>query len=384
MNFGKEMKSMWNLDENVLFLNHGSFGATPKSVLEAERKWEERLERNPVHFFLDEYPTLLRKTIIKLAAFVKADQRKIVLTENATTGISTVMKSLMPSMRRDFTIVYTSHVYPAVRKIIEYTAKVTNCRTNEVHIPFPVSCNEEIIDCFSKGFADSPGIAVIDHIGYGPGMVFPVKEMTELARSNGYMTLIDAAHAPGMLPLNIEQIHPDWYVGNCHKWMYAPKGCAFVWSDYPVQETMVPLTISHGFGEGYIPGFDWTGTRNPAPWLALGDAIDFYNSLGYDNVFRYNHNLALEGSAVVCDALGVKPPVPGDMLGFLAPVEYPGNYQGTGQESNELRYKFYKEHNTEVVFNYLNGKMWLRVSAQVYNEMADYVKLAGILKRKRQ
>lgn len=380
MNFGHELKNLWNLESDLLFLNHGSFGATPKPVLEAEWNWEVKMERDPMHFFLDEYPLLLAKTIKRLADFVKADPRKIALTDNATSGVSTVLRSVLTDKPHDFTIVYTNHVYPAVKKIIDYTAKVNSYKVKEIYIPFPVTGSSEIMEHYRKGLGEGPGIAVLDHISFGPGVIFPIKEMIDYSRRMGYLTLVDAAHAPGMLPLEIEQLKPDWYVGNCHKWMYTPKGCAMLWADTHVQDITVPLTISHGFGEGFAQSFGWTGTRNPAQWLALGDALDFINSFGFENIYNYNHNLIIEGSNLIAESLGVGPAVPGDMLGFLAPVEFPGEFLGTHQESFALRTKLYREHNTEAVFNYLDGKMWLRITAQIYNDISDYEKLAGILK----
>jgi isopenicillin-N epimerase len=380
MNFGHELKNLWHLENDLLFLNHGSFGATPKPILEAEWKWEEKMERDPMHFFLDEYPLLLTKVIRRLGNFMKADPRKIALIDNATSGVSTVLKSVMPDIMPGFKIVYTNHVYPAVKKIIEYVAKISSCKLIEINIPFPLTTNEEIMEYYRQGLPEGQGIVVLDHISFGPGVILPIKEMIDYSRSMGYMTLVDAAHTPGMLPLNIEELKPDWYVGNCHKWMYTPKGCAMLWADTHVQEQTIPLTISHGFGEGFAQSFGWTGTRNPAQWLAIGDALDFIDSFGHDNIYNYNHNLVTEGSKIVCDALGVKPALPGDMLGFLAPIEFSGDFKGIPLESHNLRNKLYREHNTEAVFNYLDGKMWLRISAQIYNDITDYVKLADIMK----
>ncbi len=380
MNFGHELKSLWHLESDLLFLNHGSFGGTPKQVLEAEWEWEKRMERDPMHFFLDDYNLLLAKVIKRLADFVYADPRKLVLVDNATSGVCTVLRSELTDKPAEFTIVFTSHIYPAVKKIIEYISKVNGYKTNEIYIPFPLAGEEEIMDYYRKGLGDGPGIAVLDHISFGPGVIFPIKEMIDFSRQKGFFTLVDAAHAPGMLPLNIEELKADWYVGNCHKWMFTPKGCALLWADTHVQDITTPLTISHFYGEGYSQGFGWTGTRNPAPWLALGEALDFINSFGHENIYNYNHNLIIEGSNLIAESLGVQPTVPGDMLGFLAPVEFPGNFSGTPQESAALRARLYKEHNAEAVFNYLDGKMWLRITAQIYNEISDYKKLAGILK----
>ncbi|MGA2297440.1 MAG: aminotransferase class V-fold PLP-dependent enzyme, partial [FCB group bacterium] len=294
MEFGHKIRNKWLLDENITFINHGSFGATPIKVLGAANRYTEELEREPLKFILEDYFGLIRKTADKIASFFGTKEENLVFVDNATTGVNTVLRALQHQFKPGDELLTVNHVYPAVRNAMQYIADVTGAKYVEIDIPFPTGGNEQIIEIVKKSLTTKTKIAIFDHITSSTGIIFPVKELAELCRQNGTYCLIDGAHAPGMLDLNIPDINADWYVGNLHKWLFAPKGCAILWASDYTKDLIHPLSISLEYKQGFTHEFDWTGTKNPAPFLAASDALDFYNELGKNEIISYIHNLAVD------------------------------------------------------------------------------------------
>jgi len=376
MNFGKGLKKLWHLDEDVTFLNHGSFGATPKAVLEAVSKWQIDLEKEPVEFFMSRYFDLVRQLADRLGRILGSGGDSIAFIENATTGINTVLKSLIFDFKKNDEILFTNHIYPAARNSVNYFCEKTGGKPVEVFIPYPLTDKALIIDIIQKSLTAKTKILLIDHIFYTGGIVAPLKEIIDICRKNGTYVLVDGAHAPGMIDLNLEELQADWYTGNCHKWMFSPKGCAFLWTKKDLQEITKPLSTSLFHNQGYCKEFDWTGTKNPAVWLALNEAIDFIESFGLRKIQDYNHNLLVKAIEIVSEITQIEFLTPVSFFGTIAAFELPINLEIDSETTHHLRDIFYKEYKIEVPFIHFNDKIWFRFSSQIYNEPDDYVKLA--------
>ncbi|MDQ1265255.1 MAG: Aminotran 5 protein [Bacteroidota bacterium] len=380
-NFGKSIRNLWYLDDSVIFLNHGSFGAAPKVVIEAAHQYQQRLERQPLSFFFDEYPEMMKSTIQKLHKFIGASPNSVAFVENASTGISTVLREFCPDFASGDEILTLNQAYPAIRNAMKYMAEKFQLKYVECNVPFPVYDNKTIIEAIAAGVTDRTRLAVIDHITSPTGIILPVREIAEMLKSRGVIVAIDGAHAPGMIPLDIESIGADFYTGNCHKWLFSPKGAALLWASEEYRDKLHPLCISLFYNKGFSEEFLWTGTKNPAPWLAVKDGIEFHQSLGSDELMKHNHDLAVEARKLIAGKLNIEIPVPDDFLGSIAALEMKGFNNPTHEDTMKLRFRMLKEFHIEVPFFDFDGRLWLRFSAQAYNELEEYAKLAVALKQ---
>ena len=222
-------RSEWLLDPEYIFLNHGSYGATPRAVLAEQDRWRERMERHPNNFMNIELPAALRSAAASLASFLTCNEKDLVFIENATVGCNAVLNSLRLTAGDE--ILLTDHGYPAVRNAAEHVAMKTGARVVEAKVPFPIASAKIILDAVASHLGSRTRIVILDHITSPTAIIFPIRELVSLCRRAGALVLIDGAHGPGMLPLDIPSIGADWYVGNCHKWLMAPKGSAFLWTD---------------------------------------------------------------------------------------------------------------------------------------------------------
>ena len=368
-------RSEWLLDPEYIFLNHGSYGAAPRAVLAEQDRWRERMERHPNNFMNNELPAALRAAAASLAAFVKCDAKDLVFVENATVGCNAVLNSLRLTAGDE--ILVTDHGYAAVRNAAEYVAARTGAKVVEAKIAYPIASAKTILDAVASHIGSRTRIVILDHITSPTAVIFPIRELVSLCRRTGAMVLVDGAHAPGMLPLDIPSIGADWYVGNCHKWLMAPKGSAFLWTDFKRQAQTHPLSISHGYGKGYTAEFDWTGTRDPSAWLSIPAAIEFCARLGGASLRERNIQLARQSAAELARAWHTEVGAPADITGAMAAVRLPLGGPMTIGRSLELRDWLFKTHRIELAINLFAGALWARISAQAYNEPADYQKLAA-------
>ena len=380
MKFGKSIRELWTLDDNVTYLNHGSYGATPLEIIKAAEKIQRELEREPVSFFADKFFDLLRYNAAELASFIGTTQGNIALLENATAAVNTVLRSILPSLRNKDEIIINNHTYPAVKMACKYIADVSGCTIKEITLPYPQNSYDEWIDLYAHSINKSTKLIIIDHILYTTGAIAPVKEIAEIAREKNVPVLVDGAHVPGMIELNIDSLGVDWYTGNCHKWLFAPKGAAFLYTAPAQQNKTHPLSISYYYGESYTKEFDWTGTHNPASQLVISKAIDFHRRLGSTDIYNYMHKLVVEGRKKIADELNYDITIPDNMSGALAAIELYDIKPKKKDYVNELRKHFFKKYNIEVAFTEFDGRILLRLSAQIYNEISDYNKLTKALK----
>ena len=275
--YGRAVRHLWALDEDMVFLNHGAYGATPRELFERQNEWRVRMEAQPPRFFMNELPDLIRRAAGEFADFVGAAAERTVLLENATSGINAVLRSL--SFAPGERIVTTDHVYNAARNTLRFVSEGTGAVVHEVPVPMPLRAAAGVTRAIEDALDERTRLVVIDHIASPSGLVFPVTEAVRLCRERGIPVLIDGAHAPGHIDLDVDAIGADWYVGNGHKWLCAPKGVAFLAASVDAAE-IHPTTISHAYGQGLTAEFAKIGTRDPSPWLCVPDAIDLHRRLG--------------------------------------------------------------------------------------------------------
>jgi isopenicillin-N epimerase len=375
---GKAVRHEWTLDPAFLSVNHGSFGATPRVVLAAQREWQARLEEQPGRFMRSVLPDALRHAADRLGAFIGADGNDIAFVENATTGCNAVLRSLR--LAPDDEIVVLSHGYGAVRNTVRYVCERAGARVAEAKVPFPHPDADAVIANIAGALTDRTKLAVIDHITSGSALVLPLQRIIATCHAAGIPVLVDGAHGPAQVSLDMRALGADWYAGNCHKWLCAPKGCAFLYARPDRQEGLHPVTISHGFGKGFLVEFDWTGTRDPSAWLATSAAIDFHARLGGEALMARNSALAAEAASVLARRLNTEVGANGAMAGSMAVVRLPLVGAATAEMSTELRARLLRA-GTDAPTHVQAGGIWLRLSAAAYNDIEDYERLAEITAR---
>lgn len=385
------MKENWLLDPEIVFLNHGSFGATPRAVLEIQDDLRTRMEREPVRFMVRELEGLLDEARSELAAFLGADPQGLAFVPNATAGVNAVLRSL--DLDRHDQLLVTNHEYNACRNTLDHVASIEGARIVVAEIPFPITSCDEIVARVMERVTERTRLFLIDHVTSQTALVMPVERLVAEMRKRGVDTLIDGAHAPGMLPLDLRRIGAAWYAGNLHKWVCAPKGAAFLYTAGNRRYTVHPIATSHGANSTrtdrsrYLLEFDWTGTYDPTAYLAVPSALRFIASLvsgGWPQVMRRNHELALRGRDILARSLGVAPPAPDDMLGSMAALPLP---DGTSTAAPSL----YGDPLQDILLERFHievpivpwpspPKRLIRISAQLYNREEEYVALAEALR----
>lgn len=375
-------QKFWFLDPEITFLNHGAFGACPKPVLEAQQRYREQLEREPLRFFAKEFEPLLDQAREKLAAFVGAGVEDIAFVPNATSGVNAVLRSL--EFKPGDELLTTDQEYNASRNALNFAAERSGAEIVVAAIPFPIESPAQIVSAILQRVSPKTRLVLIDHISSQTGLIFPVQEVVSQLTALGIDTLIDGAHAPGMVPLNLRQIGATYYTGNCHKWLSAPKGAAFLYVRQDRQALIRPLTISHGANSPrtdrsrFQLEFDWMGTADPSAYLSVPVAIEFLGSLlagGWPQLMAQNHALAVAGRDVLCQRLGFVPPCPNDMIGSMASLPLPDG--GVEDLYNSL-FDVYKIQ-VPVIPWPAAPKRLIRISAQVYNFLAQYEYLGQAL-----
>ena len=382
----------WSLDPEVIFLNHGSFGACPRPVLEAQSELRARLERQPLHFFLREYPALHEAALAEVASFVGAQPEDIGFVTNATTGVNIVLHSL--ALEPGDELLVGDHAYEACRNALEAVAKRAGARVVVARLPFPVGSASDIIAAYLSAATARTRLALVDHVTSPTGLVLPVERIVAGLAERGIDTLVDGAHAPGMLPLQLDRIGAAYYAGNCHKWLSAPKGAAILHVRRDRQAAIRPVVVSHGASTSpAVAGrsrfkleLDWTGTSDPTAWLCVPAAIRFLGGLlpgGWPALRRRNRALALEARDLLRAAVGGPPLCPEDMIGTLAAVALPpGPELPPGHmDMGPLQLTLWEQHRIEVPIIPFPGPTarLLRVSAHAYNDRSESELLARAL-----
>ena len=426
---------LWPLDPQIVFLNHGSFGSCPREVLEVQREFRDRLERQPIQFLVRDLEALWDDARAALATFVGAQHEDLVFVPNATTGVNAVLRSV-PFESGDELLV-TNHEYNACRNVADYIASSRGIRVVVAEVPFPIRSEEQFIEPVLRAVTSRTRLVLLDHVTSQTGLVFPVQRLVRLLAERGIDTLIDGAHAPGMIPLNLREIGAAYYTGNCHKWICAPKGAAFLHVERDRQKLIRPLVISHGANSvrddrsRFLIEFGWMGTGDPSAMLSVPAALKFMENLGHQlsaslqgsktstlaplgervparagegearakgvesnatgrlvgwpAVMRRNHELVVAARSVLCERLGIAAPCTAEFLGSLASLPISDAPDATPSKSplylDPLQEELLREHSIEVpIIPWPRPpRRLLRISAQLYNSLPQYELLAKAL-----
>jgi isopenicillin-N epimerase len=388
----------WRLVPGITHLNHGSFGACPEPVLEAQRIWRDRMEAEPVRFLARELESQLDEARGLVATFLGADAGDLAFVPNATHGVATVLNSVRFAPGDE--LLTTDHEYNAALNALRAAAERDGATVVVARIPFPIHAPSDAVDAIMAAVTSRTRFALISHVTSPTALVLPITAIVrELAR-HGIDTLVDAAHAPGQVPVDLGVLGAAYWTGNGHKWLCAPKGAAILHVRRDQQPHIRPLAISHGLNDPRTDRsrfrllFDWTGTDDPTAYLALPAAIRYTGGLhrdGWRGLMGANATLARRARDVLCTTLGIDPPAPDSMLAAMAAIPLPGI--ASRQAAERLAADLYDEERIEVAVN-----TWpvpgarepeeparhalLRVSAQVYNRIEDYERLADALRRR--
>jgi len=383
-------RRFWGLKPGTVFLNHGSFGACPKPVLELQAKLRRELEAEPVQFLWRRYEERLEPARRVLAKFLGADSRDVVFVTNATTGINAVLRSL--KLKRGDELLTTSLDYNACRNVLNEVVRQTGTKLVVANIPFPLQSAAEITAAILKAVTKRTRLALLDHVTSNTAIIMPLRQIIQALEAHGLETLVDGAHAPGMLPLNLRKLRPTYYTANLHKWVCAPKGAAFLYVRNDRQAGIQPAVISHGNNRtrpGFTPfqdRFDWAGTFDPTAWLCVPEAIRWMGQLvpgGWQQLRERNHQLIVKARKHLCKQLEVELPCPEELLGSMATIPLPARFQkrkASGKIDRE-QLALYDRFGIEVPLSRFGTppRRWLRISAQIYNSPADYEFLADAL-----
>lgn len=371
----------WNLVDEVAFLNHGSFGATPRAVLAAQARLRDQLEQEPVQFFERYLPRALDAAREHVAAWVHADPMGFAFVPNASTGVATVLANLR--LEAGDELLVTDHAYNACKNAFVATAERAGAHVITAAIPFPGTTADGIIEAVMGAVTDKTKLVLLDHVTSPTGLVFPLERLLPLLAEREIDVLVDGAHAPGMLDLDIDALATlgaTYYTANGHKWPCAPKGAAFLWVRADRREGFHPLVISHGFNAPLAPGqtrfraeFDWIGTDDPTAFLTWPDAIDYIEGmLGWPAARARNRELALAARDRLCAALGIDAPAEDVLIGSLATVPL-------AVASRAFHDRLLDAYRVQVPVFEWNGQRLLRVAMHLHTDMEDVEALVQAL-----
>ncbi len=388
-NFGRSFLDHWWLDPSITYLNHGTVGATPRRVLEAQQAWQRRIEAQPAAFLFRELMRLapddpgaprplLRQAADAVGEFIGARGDDLVFVDNASAGINAVLRSL--ALRPGDEIVVLDQAYGAVVKAAEFVARGAGAKVVVVATPFPARDDsaDACVEAVERALTPRTRLAILDHIASPTALILPVAAMTARCRARGVPVLVDGAHAPGAIALDVASIGADWYVGNLHKWAFAPRACGFLWVAPARRAALHPPVISWGLDVGLTQEFDWTGTRDPSAMLSAPAGIAFMrDTLGLEAMRTWNHDLVWRMAHELSARWGQPFATPQSMVGAMASVALPARIDALGEPAAAaLKDWLFLERRIEAQVLAINGHVCVRLAAQVYNDESDFERLA--------
>ncbi|HPM76506.1 MAG TPA: aminotransferase class V-fold PLP-dependent enzyme [bacterium] len=380
--------ALWTLDPNVVYLNHGSFGACPLTILEAQTALRRELECEPIVFLDRHLEQMGDEARRALASLIGAQPDDLAFIENASTGVNTVLRSLVFSP--DDELLTTNHEYNACRNALQFLADRWGCKIVVADIPFPLESPGQVVEAILARVTERTRLAMISHITSQTALVLPMKEIVDALQARQIDVLVDGAHVPGQLPLDVTTLGAAYYTGNCHKWLCTPKGSAFLWVRPDKQDAIRPLTISHGYNSTrtdlsrFRQLFDWTGTKDPTAVLVLPQAIEFLSNLlpgGINELMNRNHQMAIAQQRTICEALHIQPPCPDEMIAAMAAFPLPEATQPPAGHFDVLQNRLFAEFAVEIPIIYwpAHPRRLVRYSVQMYNTPEQYDYLAHAL-----
>jgi isopenicillin-N epimerase len=390
--FGRTLLAQWALDPAITYLNHGTVGAPPRRVLLAQQALRDEIERQPSRFLLRELaavqsgmprsepPPRLRVAAEQVGRFLGARGEDLVFVDNTTAGANAVLRSLAFAAGDE--ILISDHAYGGVANAARLRARETGAVVRTVDLPFPEPSPEGVVEAIAAALGPRTRLAIFDHLTSDTSLVLPIAEIAVLCRRRGVPLLVDGAHAPGAIALDITAIGADWYLGNLHKWAWSPRSSAILWVAPERQAALHSPVVSWGLDLGLAWEFDWPGTRDPTPHLAAPAALAMMTALGFEAVLEWNHRLAWEGAHALAARWGTSFLVPEEMVGPMATVPLPPALGSTAEDAARLRDQLLFEDSIEVHVHARLGRLWVRIAAQVYNEMADIDRLGEAIERR--
>ena len=384
------LANRWTFDPSRVFLNHGSFGACPDFVIKAQRMWQDLMEKEHDQFFEELMPDILAKSRTALGKFLSCNANDLAFVSNATSGVNTILRSLQ--FEQGDEILVPNHAYQACRNTIDFVANRWGAKVVEVAIPFPIDGPQVVIDLMKSACSERTKLVMIDTVTSPTGLRMPFEELTAFFEGKGVEVLLDAAHGIGMIPINLGKLGASYVTSNCHKWLCAPKGSAFLYVRSDKQSKIQPLTISHGhtFPLGdttrFRHEFDWTGTQDISGWCAIPAVIEGMAKLvdgGWEAIMQHNHDLTIQGRDILCERLGIEQPCPNEMIACISTIKLPGEIPAKEKmhEPDPLHHVLSEKYNIQVpVWSWPSPEgRYLRISAQLYNSIEQYELLADAL-----
>lgn len=365
------MKSQFLLDPEVTYLNHGSFGACPKPIFEDYQKWQLELERQPVQFIQKKLDGYLRNAKNALSEYVNCDANDFFFVSNPTVAINTVMRSL--KLEPGDEILSTNHEYGAMDRTWNFYCKRNGAKYIRQNISLPIASKEQLLEEFWKGYNSNTKIIFLNQISSATALIFPVKEICEKAKSLGLITIIDGAHVPGHIDLDIKALDPDFYTGTLHKWILAPKGSSFLYVKKSFQDSIDPLVVSWGYESDapsenrFLDYHEYQGTRDISAFLTAPTAIEFLEANDWKTKSVECKKMIRDNYQGFCDLVGSKPicPITSEFLGQMCSIPI------QTKDMAALKELLIKKYNVEIPVMKIDHGQFLRISLNAYNSQKD-------------
>jgi len=371
------LKKHFQLDPKFTYLNHGSFGACPYPIFNERKKWQKKLEFQPVSFIQDHAIESLEKSREALSSYIHCDKDDVVYFPNPTTAMNMVIRSL--DLKAGDEVLSSNHEYGAVERTWKFVASQKGFSYKSINIPTPFD-REDFLNRLKDGINSKTKIIFLSHITSPTAIIFPIDEVCKLAKELGIMTIIDGAHAPAQIDLNLNRLGADIYTGACHKWMLCPKGVAFLYASKAYQNILEPLVVSWGWESDtpshsqFLDYHQYQGTNDISAYLTVPKAISFLNQHNWEEVRGYCHEQIIETRNILIQTLGAEPICSDADLGQMTSLKI------NVDDADQL-YRFLKTNNIEVPIFSWNGQNLLRVSFQCYNSMKDISSLNKFLSK---
>ncbi len=380
----------WFLDPHCTYLNHGTVGAPPKRVLARQQALRDEMERHPSRFMLRELNleqpapwrsmSRLREALEQIAPFIGARADDLAFVPNITTGMNAVLRSF-PLTSGDEVLI-TDLAYGGIARAAQSVTHERGAALRIVEMPFPLVSEQQVVDTIAGALSGRTKLVVIDHVAAQTALVLPVAAITAICHQRGVPVAVDGAHAPGSIAVDIPSLGADWYCANLHKWAHAPRACGIVWVKPEHQPFLHHPIASWGHDGGFHEEFDHVATSDPTSWLAAPEGIAMLREWGFDEVLAYMHALAWDAGQMLTACWGTSIDAPRTMIGAMVTAPLPESAGSTVEAATALRLQLLVEDRIEVPIHPWHGRLWTRVSTQVYNDRSDIERLAMAVKRR--
>lgn len=364
------MKNQFLLNPEITYLNHGSFGACPKPIFEDYQNWQRELEKEPVQFIVNNGIKYLQKSKQSLAQYLSCNADDFFFTTNPTFAVNTIMRSLNLSAGDE--VLATNHEYGALDKMWDFYSKQSGVKYIRQKISLPIVSKQQILDEFWQGLSEKTKVIFINHMSSATALLFPVKEICDKAREMGIITIIDGAHIPAHIPLNITDLDPDYYTGALHKWMLTPKGSSFLYVKRPHQSNLNPLVVSWGYENplttnSFLDYHQQQGTQDISAFLTVPAALKFLKENNWEQKATDCRKMVRENYKRFCDLVGTDPicPITEEFLGQMASIPVKTS------DPILLKRTLYEKYKIEIPVMVLNDSVYIRYSINVYNSQTD-------------